>query len=401
MLKGKKILVGITGSIAAYKTAYVIRLLIQSGAEVRVVMSPGALQFVTPLTFSTLSKNPVHSDFTANKDSGEWNHHVDLALWADLILIAPLSADTLSKMASAQCDNFLMAVYMSARCPVMVAPAMDHDMFLHPGTQENLKKIKDFGHHILAPRDGQLASGLSGKGRMEEPEEILQAVIDFFHPNLPLRGKKALVTAGPTFEKLDPVRFIGNFSSGKMGFAIAQVLADFGADVTLVSGPVNINIQHTSISVVKVLSAEEMFAACEKVFESADIAVMAAAVADYKPAIVATEKVKKKDDEWSLAMTKTIDIAASLGKKKSSNQIFVGFALETEDEIKHAEKKLASKNFNFIVLNSLKDDGAGFGTDTNKITLIWPGNKMTEFGLKAKSKVAEDIVQEICKLIKS
>jgi phosphopantothenoylcysteine decarboxylase/phosphopantothenate--cysteine ligase len=401
MLKGKKILVGITGSIAAYKSAYVIRLLIQSGAEVRVVMSPGALQFVTPLTFSTLSKNPVHSDFTENKDSGEWNHHVDLAIWADLMLIAPLSADTLSKMASAQCDNFLMAVYMSARCPVMVAPAMDHDMFIHPGTQENLKKIKGFGHHILAPQDGELASGLRGRGRMEEPEEIHQAVIDFFHPKLPLRGKRALVTAGPTFEKLDPVRFIGNFSSGKMGFAIAQVLADFGAQVTLVSGPVHLDIQHPSIDLVKVMSAQEMFEACQKVFDHCDIAVMAAAVADYKPAVVALEKVKKKDEEWSLAMTKTIDIAAALGKKKTTNQVFVGFALETEDEIKHAEKKLASKNFNFIVLNSLKDDGAGFGTDTNKITLIWPGNKMTEFGLKAKSKVAEDIVQEICKLIKS
>lgn len=398
MLKGKKILLGITGSIAAYKSAFLTRLLVQSGSEVKVVMSPGALEFVTPLTFSTLSKNPVHSDFTENKDSGEWNHHVGLALWADLIVIAPLSADTLSKMASAQCDNFLMAVYMSARCPVMVAPAMDHDMFLHPGTQENLRKIESFGHVILAPQDGELASGLSGKGRMEEPEEIHQAIVRFFHPELPLSGKKALVTAGPTYEKIDPVRFIGNFSTGKMGVALALELANQGADVVLVAGPVKSLPTHPNIKVIKVMSASEMYEACNLEFETSDIAVMAAAVADYRPAQIAPEKVKKKEDEWSLAMVKNVDIASALGAKKRGNQLLIGFALETEDEVRHAEIKLTKKKMDMIVLNSLNDAGAGFGTDTNKITLIWPGNKMKEFGLKPKSKVAEDIVKEICQL---
>lgn len=399
MLKGKKILLGVTGSIAAYKSAFLTRLLIQSGAEVKVVMSPGALEFVTPLTFSTLSKNPVFSDFTQNKDSGEWNHHVDLALWADLMVLAPLSADTLSKMASAQCDNFLMAVYMSAKCPVMVAPAMDRDMYLHPGTQENLRKIRSFGHIILSPQEGELASGLSGKGRMEEPEEIFAAVVNFFHPVLPLKGKKALVTAGPTFEKIDPVRFIGNFSSGKMGFALALELANKGADVTLVAGPVKETITHPMVKLKKVMSADEMFEVCKTEFVHTDIAIMAAAVADYKPAAIAPEKVKKNEELWSLPMVKTVDIASSLGAMKRQDQILIGFALETEDELKNAEKKLEKKNLDFIVLNSLKDEGAGFGTDTNKITLIWPGNKSKEFGLKAKSKVAEDIVQEICQLI--
>ncbi|MBX7052969.1 MAG: bifunctional phosphopantothenoylcysteine decarboxylase/phosphopantothenate--cysteine ligase CoaBC [Flavobacteriales bacterium] len=399
MLKGKKILLGITGSIAAYKSAFLARLLVQSGAEVKVVMSPAALEFVTPLTFATLSKNPVHSDFTENKDTGEWNHHVGLALWADLMLMAPLSADTLSKMAHAQCDNFLMAVYMSARCPVMVAPAMDHDMFLHPGTQENLSKIKSFGHIVLAPNEGELASGLSGKGRMEEPEEILQAVVRFFNPDLPLSGKRALVTAGPTYEKIDPVRFVGNFSSGKMGVAIAETLASQGADVVLVAGPVKDLPSQPNIRVVKVTSAHEMHQACLAEFDQCDITVMAAAVADYKPATVALEKVKKKEDEWALTMVKTVDIASDLGSKKRMGQVMVGFALETENEHSNAALKLSKKNLDMIVLNSLKDEGAGFGTDTNKITLIWPGNKLKEFGLKPKSKVAEDIVQEICQLI--
>lgn len=399
MLKGKKILIGITGSIAAYKSAYLVRLLVQAGAEVRVIMSPGALEFVTPLTFATLSKNPVHSDFTEDKNAGTWTNHVDLALWAELMIVAPLSAGTLSKMANGLCDNFLMAVYMSAKCTVMVAPAMDHDMYLHPGTQENLQKLNSYGHLILAPDEGELASGLIGKGRLVEPELICDAVIRFFNPNLPFDGMNAIVTAGPTYERIDPVRFIGNFSSGKMGFAIALELASKGANVTLICGPTKEKIQHRLIQRVDVVSAEEMFLACDKLFDSSDIAVMAAAVADYRPATIAQQKVKKKEANWSLQMEQTTDIAASLGKRKTSKQILVGFALETENEAENAEAKLVKKNFDFVVLNSLKDEGAGFGTDTNKITLIWPGNKRKEFGLKAKSKVAEDIVTEITRLI--
>ncbi len=400
LLKGKKILIGITGSIAAYKSAYLVRLLVQSGAEVRVVMSPAALEFLTPLTFATLSKNPVHSDFTENKDAGTWTNHVELALWADLMLVAPLSAGTLSKMASGLCDNFLMAVYMSAKCPVMIAPAMDHDMFLHPGTQENLQKLKSFGHLILAPDEGELASGLIGKGRLVEPETICDVVVKFFNPDLPLDGMIAMVTAGPTYERLDPVRFIGNFSSGKMGFAIAQELASKGAKVTLICGPVKETIQHRLIERIDIVSAEEMLLVCDKLFDSVDIAVMAAAVADYRPSVVADQKVKKKEANWSLQMEQTTDIAARLGKRKSTKQILVGFALETENETENAEAKLTKKNFDFVVLNSLNDEGAGFGTDTNKITLIWPGNKRKEFGLKPKSKVAEDIVEEITSLIR-
>jgi phosphopantothenoylcysteine decarboxylase/phosphopantothenate--cysteine ligase len=399
MLQGKKIVLGVTGSIAAYKSAFLVRLLVQSGADVRVMLTPGALEFITPLTFSTLSKNPVHSDFTENRDAGTWTNHVELALWADLMIIAPASAGTLSKMANGLCDNFLMAVYMSAKCQVMFAPAMDHDMFLHPGTQGNIEKLASYGHIILQPSQGELASGLVGQGRLMEPELICNAVIDFFHPNLPLKGLKALVTAGPTYERIDPVRFIGNFSSGKMGFAIAKVLADNGAHVTLVCGPVKENIQHAAIERIDVMTAEEMFQTCDRIFDQMNIAVMAAAVADYRPSTVADQKVKKKEPGWSLTLEQTIDIAASLGKRKQQDQVFVGFALETEQEFEHAEAKLQKKNFDFVVLNSLRDKGAGFGTDTNKITLIWPGNKKMEFGLKAKSKVAEDIVTEIIRLI--
>jgi len=399
LLTGKKILLGVTGSIAAYKSAYLVRLLVQAGAEVKVMMTRGALEFVTPLTFSTLSKNPVHSDFTENRDSGEWTNHVELGLWPDLIILAPLSANTLSKMAHAQSDSFFMTVYMSARCPVMVAPAMDHDMFLHPGTQENIAKLRSFGHNILTPADGELASGLTGKGRMMEPEDIFANVISFFNPVLPLLGKTALVTAGPTYEKIDPVRFIGNFSTGKMGFEIARTLADNGARVMLIAGPSREHIQHPLIERVNVLSAEEMLEACNRIFDTCDIAVMAAAVADYKPSNVATEKIKKDEDAWALGMEKTSDIAATLGNKKRPDQVMVGFALETQNESENASKKLAKKNFNFVVLNSLRDEGAGFGTDTNKVTLIWPGNKQQEFGLKPKSQVAADIVKEIVGII--
>ncbi len=400
MIQGKKILVGVSGSIAAYKSAYLIRLLVQAGAEVKVMLTKGALEFVTPLTFSTLSKNPVSSDFTENKNSGEWTNHVELALWADLMVLAPLSANTLSKMAHGQSDNFFMAVYMSARCPILFAPAMDHDMFLHGGTQENIAKLKSFPKHtLLSPQEGELASGLVGKGRMMEPEEILREVIHHFHPTLPLLGKKAIVTAGPTYEHIDPVRFIGNFSSGKMGIAIANELAAQGADVTLITGPIREQIKNSLIKVEHIISAEEMLQACLNHFPESDISVMAAAVADYRPVTQAKEKIKKKDDQWNLQLEKTTDIASTLGKKKKTSQILVGFALETENEKANAAGKLEKKNFDMIVLNSLRDDGAGFGTDTNKITLIWPNNKQQEFGLKAKSQVAVDIVTEIVRLL--
>jgi phosphopantothenoylcysteine decarboxylase / phosphopantothenate---cysteine ligase len=398
LLKGKKILLLVTGSIAAYKSVFLVRLLAQSGAEVKVVMSKGALEFVTPLTFATLSKNPVHSDFTEDKNEGTWTNHVATALWADLIIAAPLSANTLSKMAHGQCDSFLMAVYMSARCPVMAAPAMDHDMYLHGGTQDNLGKIKSFGNIILSPEDGELASGLVGKGRMMEPETILEKIISHFNPVLPLLGKKALVTAGPTYERIDPVRFIGNFSTGKMGFALAESLAAQGAEVTLIAGPSAQAVGNARIKRINVTSAEEMLQACNSTFTDCDIAIMAAAVADYTPKTIAKEKIKKSDKELTLELTKTVDIAYTLGQQKTKAQVLIGFALETENEETNAEQKLQKKNLDFVVLNSLRDEGAGFGTDTNKITLIWPGNKKQTFGLKSKAEAANDIVAQIVTL---
>jgi phosphopantothenoylcysteine decarboxylase/phosphopantothenate--cysteine ligase len=397
-LTGKKILVGVTGSIAAYKTAWLVRLLVQAGAEVKVVLTKGSLDFVTPLTFATLSKNPVYSDFTEDTDKGTWTNHVALGLWADLMVICPASANTLSKMANGQSDNFLLTTYMSVRCPVHVAPAMDHDMFLHPGTQNNIQKLREFGHLILEPNEGELASGLVGKGRMVEPEEILSKIIDHFNPDLPLKGKVALVTAGPTYEMIDPVRFIGNFSSGKMGFVIAEALANLGAKVKLITGPVSISTSHLNIDTIKVRSAEEMFIACFEIFETIDVAVLSAAVADYKPISQATEKIKKKDTSLHIDLTPTVDIAASLGKKKLAHQRIIGFALETNDEESNAIDKMKRKNFDMIVLNSLRNEGAGFGNDTNQITLYWPDNKRKEFGLKSKVSVANDITQEIVKM---
>ena len=398
MLTGKKILVGVTGSIAAYKTAWLVRLLVQSGAEVKVVLTKGSLDFVTPLTLATLSKNPVYSDFTEDTDKGTWTNHVALGLWADLMVICPASANTLSKMANGQSDNFLLTTYMSVRCPVHVAPAMDHDMFLHPGTQNNIQKLREFGHLILEPNEGELASGLIGKGRMVEPEEILSKIIDHFNPDLPLKGKVALVTAGPTYEMIDPVRFIGNFSSGKMGFALAEALANLGAKVKLITGPVSISTSHLNIDTIKVRSAEEMSIACLEIFETIDVAVLSAAVADYKPISQATEKIKKKDTSLHIDLTPTIDIAASLSKKKLAHQRIIGFALETNDEESNAIDKMKRKNFDMIVLNSLRNEGAGFGNDTNQITLYWPDNKRKEFGLKSKVSVANDITQEIVKM---
>lgn len=392
MLSGKRILLGVSGSIAAYKAAILIRLLIKSGAEVKVVMTASAHDFITPLTLSTLSKNPVLTHFT--KEQGEWNNHVELGLWADALVIAPTSANTLAKMANGICDNLLMASYLSARCPVFFAPAMDLDMLQHPSTKQNIDKLIAWGNHLIHPTHGELASGLVGTGRMAEPEEILSSLEQFF-ANRPLKGKKALVTAGPTHEAIDPVRFISNHSTGKMGFAIAEQLAEQGATVTLITGPTSLSKELNGIKVIPVNSADEMYEASLAVFKDADISVLSAAVADYKPAQKADQKIKKKDETLTIELVKTKDIAAELGKLKRNGQLIVGFALETENEKAHAEKKLTSKNFDLIVLNSLNDKGAGFGHDTNKITIINSTKKSKEFNLKSKKEVAQDIVTTI------
>lgn len=394
MLKGKKIVLGVTGSIAAYKSAILTRLLVKEGAEVKVIMTPAAKDFITPLTLSTLSKNPVLSDFRKN-ETGEWNNHVELGLWADVLVIAPASANTISKIANGQCDNLLLATYLSARCPVYLAPAMDLDMLQHPATQENLKKIGSYGNRIINAEFGELASGLTGNGRMAEPETIVGVLQNFFSDDQRLKGKKVLVTAGPTYEAIDPVRFIGNHSSGKMGFAIAEALAEKGATVELITGPTHQHTIHPAVRVKSVVSAEEMFNACTKLFPQSDIAVLSAAVADYKPLVRAEQKIKKKDDHLTLELTKTHDIAASLGKMKTNGQVIVGFALETEQEQLNAGKKLESKNFDLIVLNSLNDKGAGFGHDTNKITIIDRQQHAKTFELKSKKEVAEDIAEAI------
>lgn len=393
MLAGKRILLGVSGSIAAYKSALLTRLLVKAGAEVKVVMTPSAHDFITPLTLSTLSKNPVLTNFTKD-ETGEWNNHVDLGLWADAVVIAPASANTLAKMATGICDNLLIAVYLSARCPVFFAPAMDLDMLQHPSTKNNIQKLTSWGNRLLDPAHGELASGLVGTGRMAEPEEILKSIEHFFSSG-PLKGKKALVTAGPTHEAIDPVRYISNHSTGKMGFAIAEELANQGAEVTLITGPTSLSKDLNGIKVIAVNSADEMYAASVQHFADADISVLSAAVADYKPAAKADQKIKKKDENLILELVKTKDIAAELGKLKRNGQIIVGFALETENETAHAEKKLTSKNFDLIVLNSLNDKGAGFGHDTNKITIIDSAKESKEFNLKSKKEVARDIVTTI------
>jgi phosphopantothenoylcysteine decarboxylase / phosphopantothenate---cysteine ligase len=392
MLSGKRILLGVSGSIAAYKSAILVRLLIKSGAEVKVIMTASAHDFITPLTLSTLSKNPVLTHFT--KEEGQWNNHVELGLWADAFVIAPASANTLAKMANGICDNLLMASYLSARCPIYFAPAMDLDMLQHPSTKQNIEKLTSWGNHLIHPTHGELASGLVGTGRMAEPEEILTS-LDKFFSNGPLKGKKALVTAGPTHEAIDPVRFISNHSTGKMGFAIAEQLAQQGASVTLITGPTYLSKELKGVHVIPVSSAEEMYEASVANFKDADISVLSAAVADYKPAQKADQKIKKKDEKLTLELVKTKDIAAELGKLKTNGQLIVGFALETENEQAHAEKKLTSKNFDLIVLNSLNDKGAGFGHDTNKITIIDSNKKSKEFNLKSKKEVARDIVTTI------
>lgn len=390
-LAGKKILLGVCGSIAAYKAALLVRLLVKNGAEVKVIMTAAAHDFITPLTLSTLSKNPVLTHFSKDK-TGQWNNHVELGLWADVFVLAPASANTIAKMANGICDNLLLATYLSARCPVLFAPAMDLDMWQHASTQANLKKLIAFGNILIEPTHGELASGLIGTGRMAEPEQILESIEKFFKPGR-LTGKKALVTAGPTYEALDPVRFIGNHSTGKMGFAIAEELSREGAEVTLVSGPTHLPAP-AGINVVKVNSAEEMFLASKTHFAFADITVFSAAVADYKPATKADQKIKKGNGPMVIELVKTYDIAAELGKLKKPGQITVGFALETENERTNAQSKLKAKNFDLIVLNSLNDDGAGFGHDTNKISILnASGSK--EFNLKSKKEVASDIVTAI------
>lgn len=391
MLQGKKILLGVCGSIAAYKTAVLTRLLIKAGAEVKIVMTPAAKDFVTALSLSTLSKNPVLIDLAEN-DS--WANHVMLGRWADVMLIAPLSCNTLSKMASGFCDNLLMAVYLSATCPVVAAPAMDEDMWHHASTKANLKKIASFGNIIIPVESGELASGLIGEGRMAEPETIVTWLNSFFLQRLELTGKKILVTAGPTYEPIDPVRFIGNHSSGKMGAAIAEEMQKRGAEVTVVLGPSDITLK-PGIKVIKVRSAEEMFNACDKIFPNTDIAVMSAAVADYTPVKTAKEKIKKTENDLAVELTKTKDILKHLGVNKKEHQFLVGFALETNNEKDNALKKLESKNADMIVLNSLNDAGAGFGHDTNKITIFDRTGNIFPFETKTKKEVAVDIVNTI------
>lgn len=395
MLNGKKILLGITGSIAAYKSIYLVRLLVKAGAEVKVILTPSAQDFVSKLTLSTLSKNPVQVDLF---DDESWANHVMLGRWADLMLIAPLSCNTLAKMANGHCDNLLLATYLSATCPVAVAPAMDEDMWHHPTTKENLSRLESFGNKVLPVEKGELASGLVGDGRMAEPETIVQFLEDNFFLAKKLEGKKAFVSAGPTYEPIDPVRFIGNHSSGKMGVALAQELYRLGADVTLILGPTQLTSNENGIKMVRVKTAEEMFKACQSNFQEADIAIMAAAVADYTPVSVATEKIKKKEDRFVIELTRTKDILKSLGEKKKHNQVLVGFALETMDEKNYALGKLKDKNADMIVLNSLSDAGAGFGGDTNKITIFDKSGKEFGFGIKSKQEVAKDIVDTIIRL---
>lgn len=392
MLNGKKILLGITGSIAAYKSVYLVRHLIKAGAEVKVIMTPSAADFVSPLTLSTLSKTPVLKDLF---DEQSWSNHVMLGRWADLMLIAPLSCNTLAKMANGQCDNLLLAVYLSATCPVAVAPAMDEDMWHHAATKSNLSRVESFGNKIIPVGKGELASGLHGEGRMAEPEEIIDYISrSFFLPGK-LSGKKALVTAGPTYEHIDPVRFIGNHSSGKMGLAIALELSRQGASVTLVLGPVALNIPEGVMKFVKVTSAEEMYNACNSLFDESDITVMAAAVADYTAIEAAPQKIKKKEETLLIELKKTKDILKALGERKREGQVLVGFALETNNEKTHALEKLSKKNADMIILNSLNDTGAGFGHDTNKITIFDKNGSEYRFDMKSKQEVAKDIVDTI------
>lgn len=397
MVKGKNILLGVTGSIAAYKAASLTRLLVKNGANVKVLMTPLAKEFITPLTLATLSKNPILVDFF-NPENGDWNSHVDLGLWADLYIIAPATANTIGKMANGIADNLLLTTFLSAKCPVMVAPAMDLDMYQHPSNLKNIKTLQEYGNTIIEAATGELASGLTGKGRMEEPENIYQFISNFFKTSQSLIGKKVLVTSGPTFEPIDPVRFIGNHSSGKMGSAIALELANRGASVKLISGPVAVLPDHTNIELVKVNTADEMYKASVSAFPRCDAAIMAAAVADFTPAISSNSKIKRKDNSITINLLPTQDIAKALGDKKKKNQLLIGFALETDNAVENAKKKLKSKNLDFIVLNSLMEKGAGFGHDTNKINIIKKDGTSIPFPLKSKVEVAQDIIDELSKL---
>ncbi|WP_438424481.1 bifunctional phosphopantothenoylcysteine decarboxylase/phosphopantothenate--cysteine ligase CoaBC [Aquimarina macrocephali] len=395
IISGKKILIGVTAGIAAYKTASLVRLFIKSGAEVKVIMTPAAKDFVTPLTLSTLSKNPVHSSFFDDEDENAvWNNHVDLGLWADFMIIAPATANTLSKMATGNSDNLLLATYLSAKCPVYFAPAMDLDMYNHPSTHQTFKTLQEFGNIMIPAESGELASGLIGQGRMAEPSTIIEFVEKDILDKLPLKGKQVLITAGPTYEAIDPVRFIGNHSSGRMGIELAKTAANLGAQVTLVLGPSALKIDHTLIHVVNVISAKDMYEAVVSVYSDCDIAIASAAVADYRPKNISDQKIKKADTEFSIKLERTNDILKWMGAEKK-NQFLVGFALETENEEENAKNKLKNKNLDLIVLNSLNDKGAGFKGQTNKVTLINHKLEIKAFDLKTKSEVAQDIFNEI------
>jgi phosphopantothenoylcysteine decarboxylase / phosphopantothenate---cysteine ligase len=396
-LQGKKILLGVTGSIAAYKAAHLTRLLVKEGAEVQIIMSTSALDFITPLTLATVSKRPIMESFYDPK-TGAWNNHVDLGLWADLFLVAPISANTLSKFANGACDNLLSATYLSARCPVMIAPAMDLDMYLHPSVRANLDRLSSFGNIILEAESGELASGLHGQGRLMEPEHIMDKVLAHFSGQLDLKGKKFLITAGPTHEAIDPVRFIGNHSSGKMGIALANALAMRGAEVNLILGPSFLLPSNSSVKVTSVKSAEEMFQACLKHHEKSDVCIFAAAVADYTPEEISKEKIKKSADDMIIKLKKNVDIAATLGKQKKNGQIHVGFALETQQEEENALAKLKRKNFDMVVLNSMRDNGAGFQHDTNKVTFYFEDGSKEPLTLLPKTEVATQIINAIKKM---
>jgi len=394
MLTGKKILVGVTGSIAAYKTAYLVRELIKLEADVKVIMTSASTDFISPLTLSTLSKNPVAIEFVKNKN-GEWENHVELGLWADLFIIAPSTANTIAKMSSGLCDNLLLATYLSSRCPVWIAPAMDLDMFVHPTTSNNLNTLIKQGVNVIEPTSGELASGLEGKGRMEEPEIIAQSINDFFNQNSLLKNKNVIITGGPTYESIDPVRFIGNHSSGKTGVILADECAKRGANVTLVLGPSNQQPKHSNVKLIKVSSADEMLKAVQDEWGNMDVGIFSAAVADYKVETPSEIKIKKNDDKLVLNLIKNPDILMWAGQNKSNHQYLVGFALETNNEIENGQKKLVKKNLDLLVLNSLNDKGAGFKHDTNKVTFIQPNNKLTHFELKPKTEMGIDIVNQI------
>ena len=399
ILKDKNILLGVTAGIAAYKTAHLVRQFIKAGANIKVVMTPASKDFITPLTLSTLSRNPVHSSFTnEDDDNAVWNNHVDLGLWADLFVIAPATANTLSKMANGTCDNLLLATYLSAKCPVYFAPAMDLDMYKHESTKHSFEKLNSFGNTMIPATSGELASGLVGEGRMAEPEDILAFIEADVLSKLPLKGKKVLITAGPTYEAIDPVRFIGNHSSGKMGFEIAKAAANLGAKVTLVTGPTHQTVSLSLVDVKPVVSAQDMYDQVHKYYQYKDIAILSAAVADYRPKQVAEQKIKKVDSTLTVELEKTKDILKSLGQEKT-NQFLVGFALETNNELQHAKAKLEAKKLDLIVLNSLRDKGAGFGVSTNKVTFITKSNQVIENELKSKAEVAKDLMQLILKQI--